>query len=137
MKPRVINGSNFQDHRGILNYNNLFNAFEVKRLYTIQNTMNSPIRRWQGHKVEQRWFAAIMGEFRIELIKVDNWELPSKTLKKEIFEISDRQLDILHIPEGYVTSIQDLKEKSILLVMADYQLNEIDDNYKFDSNYFL
>ena len=31
-------------------------------------------RRWQGHKVEQRWFSAMNGIFEIELIKVDDWK---------------------------------------------------------------
>lgn len=135
-KPNIISGNLFEDERGKLSYNNLFNAIEVKRFYIIENVSNTFIRRWQGHKIEQRWFVAITGSFRIELIQIDNWECPSKKLEKSVFNISSSQLDVLHIPPGFISSIQSTEEGSKLLVMSDYLLNEIEDNYKYDSNYF-
>ncbi|CAL2088348.1 dTDP-4-dehydrorhamnose 3,5-epimerase-like enzyme [Tenacibaculum sp. 190524A02b] len=136
MSPKIISGDSFKDERGELNFNNLFNATDIKRIYTIQNINTSFIRRWQGHKVEQRWFAALVGSFRIELICIDNWEKPSANLKRERFEISDKQLDVLHIPPGFISSIQAKEQNSKLLVMSDYHLNEIEDNYKYDASYF-
>ncbi|TDQ24096.1 WxcM-like domain-containing protein [Tenacibaculum caenipelagi] len=136
MNPKIISGSSFKDGRGELNFNNLFKATEIKRIYTIQNVNTSFIRRWQGHKIEQRWFTVVTGSFRIELIRIDDWELPSTNLKREVFEISDKQLDVLYIPSGFISSIQAMEENSKLLVMSDYFLNEIEDNYKYDSNYF-
>jgi len=136
MFPKLIEGGSHQDKRGTLNYNNNFDAASIKRIYTIQNTDKSFVRRWQGHKIEQRWFTAVLGDFRIELIKIDNWNKPSKKLEKIIFEISEEKMDILYIPKGYVSSIQALTNSSKLLVMADYKLNEINDEYKFSPDYF-
>lgn len=136
MIPSIIPGASFKDNRGSLNYNNNFDATSIKRIYLIENSDNSFLRRWQGHKVEQRWFSVVLGKFRIQLIKIDNWEKPSKDVEKITFEISNDTLDILHIPGGYISSIQSLVNGSKLLVMADYKLNEIDDEFKFSSDYF-
>lgn len=136
MKPKLITGSCHSDPRGSLFYNNDFDTSIIKRIYVIENKNNEIIRQWQGHKVEQRWFSVVTGSFKIKLIKIDNWENPSKDLDPSIFIIDDKKLNVLHVPQGYVSSIQSLEEKSKLLVMADYQLGEINDEYKFEVDYF-
>lgn len=137
MEPAIIKGGQFQDERGIINFNNDFNALGVKRIYTIENKSTDFIRCWQGHKIEQRWFSAIGGSFKIQLVQIDNWENPSKNLPRFEFILKSESLDILHIPAGYVTAIQALEEDSKLLLFADYQLREIQDEYRFDLNYFI
>ena len=136
MIPLIIFGGAHKDNRGLLSYNNSFDASIVKRIYIIENNLNF-IRGWQGHKIEQRWFSAIKGQFKIQLIKIDNWIEPDKELKKTTFNLSDNTLDILQIPAGYITSIKSDEEGAKLLVMSDYMLNEISDNYKYPTNYFI
>ena len=136
MIPSIIFGGTHIDNRGLLRYNNSFDASIVKRIYIIENNLNF-IRGWQGHKIEQRWFSAIKGQFKIQLIKIDNWIEPDKELKKTTFNLSDNTLDILQIPAGYITSIKSDEEGAKLLVMSDYMLNEISDNYKYPTNYFI
>ena len=136
MEPRFIRGGCHSDQRGSLYYNNDFDASIVKRIYIIENMNIDFIRGWQGHKVEQRWFSGIVGSFKIQLIKIDDWENPSKNLKPFIFIINAEKLDILHVPQGYVSSIQSLETVSKLLVMADCLLGEIQDEYRFDIDYF-
>ena len=43
---------------------------------------------------------------------------------------------VLHVPQGYVTSIQSLEENSKLMAMADYLMGEIQDEYRFAVDYF-
>ena len=136
MIPLIIFGGAHKDNRGLLSYTNSFDASIVKRIYIIENNLNF-IRGWQGHKIEQRWFSAIKGQFKIQLIKIDNWIEPDKELKKTTFNLSDNTLDILQIPAGYITSIKSDEEGAKLLVMSDYMLNEISDNYKYPTNYFI
>ena len=136
MTPTLILGGNYKDERGILNFNNEFDMSLVKRMYLIENIDTLFIRRWQGHKIEQRWFTAVVGKFKIDLIKIDNWKNPSKKLEKITFEISSKNADVLHIPEGYISSIQAMVKFSKLLVMADYKLGGINDDYKFSKDYF-
>lgn len=136
MKPSLIKGGKFQDERGIVKFNNNFNALGIKRVYTIENNSTDLVRAWQGHKIEQRWFSAVVGSFKIILIRIDNWENPSKNLPSFEFILHSHELDILHIPGGYVSSIRSLEVNSKLLLFADYQLGEIQDEYRFALNYF-
>ena len=135
MIPSIILGGSHKDKRGLLKYNNLFDASTIKRIYVIENNLNF-IRRWQGHKIEQRWFSAIKGEFEIQVIQIDNWDKPSKELEKVDFKLSDENLDVLHIPAGYITSIKSLMEGAKLLVMSDYKLDDINDDYKYSIDFF-
>lgn len=136
MIPGIIKGKVHSDQRGLLLYNNDFDATVIKRIYFIENANTSLVRAWQGHQIEQRWFSIVKGSFKILLIKVDDWENPSRKLQTQEYIISAKSLDILHIPKGYLSSIQALEEESKMLVMADYLLGEIDDEYKFPRDYF-
>jgi len=137
MIPTLISGGNHKDERGILNFNNDFDMSSVKRMYLIENVDIYFKRRWQGHKIEQRWFSATTGKFKIEIIKIDDWENPSKKLEKINFEISSENAEVLHIPAGYINSIQAMIKSSKLLVMADYKLGTISDDYKYSTDYFI
>lgn len=136
MKPATIEGNVHNDFRGSLYYNNEFDASTVKRIYFIQNRDTETVRAWQGHRIEQRWFSAVQGSFEIKLIEVDDWENPSKNSIVHTFILSAAQLDVLHIPQGYISSIQSLEPESKLLVMADYSLGEIKDEYRFEADFF-
>jgi len=136
MSPTLISGGSQVDNRGSIKYNNDFDATLIKRIYLIENVDTIFVRCWQGHRIEQRWFTAVAGRFKIELIKVDDWENPSKELEKITFEISDKNVRVLHVPGGYISSIQSMIKSSVLLAMSDYKLNEIQDEYKFSQNYF-
>jgi len=133
---RIIKGNLHRDDRGRLYYNNDFDASGIKRIYYIENNDTEFKRGWQGHKIEQRWFSAVSGSFIIHLIKIDEWDSPSHDLKSESFELTSDALNVLHVPAGYATSIQAISHDSKLLVMADYFLGELKDDYRYDINYF-
>ncbi len=135
-QPTIIKGKSHADNRGSLFFNNDFNASLIKRIYYIENKDTQFIRGWTGHKIEQRWFSAVQGSFTINLIKIDHWEKPSENLPVLKFKLNSEILDILHVPKGYASAIQAKDEKSRLLVMADYSLGEITDDYRFSINYF-
>ena len=136
MKPSEIKGKVHTDFRGSLYYNNDFDAKEVKRIYFIENKDTKTVRAWQGHKIEQRWFSAVQGSFEIKLIEVDDWITPSKNSTIYSFVLKANQLDILHVPKGYISSIQALELNSKLMLMADYLLGEVKDEFRFDADYF-
>lgn len=134
--PQFLDGKNYQDERGIITYNNDFEASQIKRIYTIENHSTDFIRGWQGHKIEQRWFACMKGSFEISVIEVDDFENPSKDLTIQKYLLKDDVLTYLHVPAGCITAIRAISEGSKLLVLVDYQLHEISDEYKFELNYF-
>jgi len=136
MEPKIINGNCHFDQRGTLLYNNEFDASLIKRIYIIENESPQFIRGWQGHKIEQRWFSVVSGKFKIQLIKIDDWENPSINLQVVTYLIDADKLNVLHVPQGYISSIQSLELNSKLLVMADYLLGETQDEYRYDIDYF-
>ena len=135
-QPKIIKGNSFTDIRGIINFNNSFDASEIKRIYTIQNSNMQILRGWQGHKVENRWFSVINGGFDIFLIAIDSWDKPSKDLKSTKYKMNSGTMDVLYVPSGYVSCIRSKDLDSKLLAMSNYGLEEINDDYKYDFNYF-
>lgn len=136
MKPTLIKGNHHQDERGIIRFNNGFDVLGIKRVYLIENADVGFVRAWQGHQVEQRWFSPVKGVFKIKLIKIDDWNKPSPNLPVLEFILHSENLDVLHIPPGFVTSIQASEDDSRLMVFADYRLGEIQDEYRFPKDYF-
>lgn len=136
MNPTLLKGNCHADDRGNLKYNNGFNASEVKRIYIIENNATTFNRGWQGHKVEQRWFSAISGSFKIQLIKVDDWVNPSSNLNPFVFQVFSETFDVLHVPSGYISCIKSEEENSKLLVMSDYLLGESKDEYRYPLDQF-
>lgn len=136
MGLKVLRGGSHSDERGKLSFINDFNASEVKRIYCIENRDTSFQRGWQGHTTEKRWFSAIQGRFRIQVIKIDDWENPSKDLQSTSFIICDTSFDVLYVPEGHITCLQALEKNARLLVMADYLLGEVKDEFRYPIDYF-
>ena len=134
--PKIIKGNSYTDSRGTLIYNNLFDASEIKRMYIIKNSSTEVFRGWQGHKIEQRWFSSVQGEFEIHLIEVDNWEIPSKDLQSIKYNLDSDKMNVLHVPPGFVSGIRSKESDSKLLVMSDFGIEEINDEYKFENDYF-
>ena len=124
------------DERGKLFYNNDFNAVGVKRVYFIENAELDFKRGWQGHKIEQRWFSVVQGRFKIQVIKIDNWDKPASNHNIQEFILDAESLDILHVPKGYITSLQSLDKSARLMAMSDYRLGEIEDEQRFEQTYF-
>lgn len=132
----IIKGNKHIDVRGILCYNNNFDASLIKRIYTIENANIDFIRGWQGHKIEQRWFAAVTGSFEISVVQIDDWDNPSKNLPITKHILNTDSLDYLNVPQGHITAIQALEYNSKLLIMTDYLLGELQDDYRYPVAYF-
>jgi dTDP-4-dehydrorhamnose 3,5-epimerase-like enzyme len=135
-QPIIISGGQHTDARGTIKFNNALNLEQVKRMYTIENCSLDFVRAWQGHQVEQRWFAAVRGSFKIKVVAMDTWPKPSPDAKQVEFVVKAAQLDVLHVPARYITSIQQLEEEATLMVYADYKLGAINDECKLDAAYF-
>lgn len=131
MVPKIIKGKTYRDERGLLTFNNDFNAIEVKRVYTMENKNIDFKRGWQGHKIEQRWLSAMLGSFKITIVSIDFFNSKDSQNEPLEFLLNSEEMDILHVPPGYLSCIQSLEQKSKLLLMSDYMLGEINDEIKF------
>ena len=133
--PCLIHGGSFNDERGRLDFVNDFDLTPIKRIYFTTNSDINIFRGWQGHKFEKRWFFCVKGSFRIDIIKVDNWENPSEDLDIISYSLSDENPEVLYVPNGYVNGFVSLQEGSKLMLMSDYKLGSLaNDEFRFGLN---
>lgn len=138
MKPKIIQGGNFSDHRGNISYVNDFSFEDIERFYIISNSKENPIRAWQGHKLDTKNFYCISGSFNIHFVKIDNWENPSKDLTIESVFVSESDSKIIHIPAGYANAVESLEENSRLISFSTLPLGNVkEDDVRYPLDYWL
>jgi dTDP-4-dehydrorhamnose 3,5-epimerase len=104
-------------------------------MYIIENSCGNPVRAWQGHKIEKKWFFVIDGKFEIFLVKIDNWDNPGKDLDILSFELDSSREQVLYVPGGYANGIKSLTEGSRLLIYSDQDvMTSKKDDYRFDKD---
>ena len=134
----IIKGGIAKDHRGQIRFVNDFDMSLVKRFYIIKNQDTELIRGWRAHRMEQRWFYVVSGSFELSLVKIDNWDSPSKTLEVEKLNIKADDQQVVHVPVGFGTAFKALEAGSELLVFADYGIdNAKNDDYTWPADYFV
>jgi dTDP-4-dehydrorhamnose 3,5-epimerase len=134
-KPEIISGGIFTDHRGTISFVNDFTLDETKRFYTIQPADLNPVRAWQGHKKEQKWFYVVSGCFKVVTVKIDNWEAPSDQCEIYEFDLRADIPAILHIPAGYANGFKALQPDSRVIIFSNFTVQEsAGDDYRYDQN---
>ncbi|WP_312339835.1 hypothetical protein [Sphingobacterium sp.] len=137
MEPNTIQGGIAQDERGSIRFVNEFDMSLVKRFYIIRNLDTELIRGWRGHKIEQRWFYVLSGEFSLDLVKIDNWVKPDQSLPIHNIILRAGEMKVLNVPNGYATAFRALEQDSELLVYADYPLSHaVEDDFTWPVEYF-
>jgi dTDP-4-dehydrorhamnose 3,5-epimerase-like enzyme len=135
---QLIEGGIFSDNRGKLSHVNEFNMSLVKRFYAVENCRENPVRAWQAHQKESKWFFVVKGSFLIGLVQPDNWENPSPNLHMEKIILSETESKVLYIPPGYANGVKALEENSKLMVFSNFTIQEAaNDNIIFDVNTWL
>lgn len=133
--PQLIKGGIHTDQRGQISFVNDMKFDTIERFYIISNSAENPLRAWQGHKIDNKYFYCIQGAIRIYFVKVDNWESPSKGLKVESVILSATESNVLHIPEGYANAIESLEMGSKLISFSTLALNRTsEDDVRFESD---
>jgi dTDP-4-dehydrorhamnose 3,5-epimerase-like enzyme len=132
--PQLIKGGVHTDHRGQLSFVNDMKFDAIERFYIISNSAEHPLRAWQGHKIDNKYFYCIQGTIKVHYVKIDNWESPSKDLKVESVLLSATESNVLHIPEGYANAIESLEVGSKLISFSTLPLDRTsEDDVRFES----
>jgi dTDP-4-dehydrorhamnose 3,5-epimerase-like enzyme len=132
--PQLIKGGIHTDHRGQISFVNDMKFDAIERFYIISNSAENPLRAWQGHKIDHKYFYCIQGVIKVHFVKIDNWESPSKDLKAESVVLTASESNILHIPEGYANAIESLEVGSKLISFSTLPLDRTaEDDVRFDS----
>ena len=80
MKPKIIQGGSFIDHRGVMRFVNDFKFDDVVRFYFIKHLDIDFVRAWQGHQFEKKYFYPISGSFVVAWVRIDDFMNPPPTL---------------------------------------------------------
>ncbi|MCG9793919.1 cupin domain-containing protein [Flavobacterium algicola] len=135
MSTKIIEGAKYSDDRGSVIFVNDFKFTDIERFYIIKNSIEKPIRAWQGHKLDSKNFFCITGSFKIAFVKIDNWENPSVDIIVESVVVKADEPRVLHIPAGYANAIVSLEENSQLMSFSTLPLDRVkEDDVRFDSN---
>lgn len=95
------------------------------------------VRAWQGHQKENKFFYVTKGDFLICAVRIDDWDNPSKNLPIKVFNLSDRESNVLVLPGGYANGIQANSEHGQLIVFSDKSLNESkDDDFRYPADWW-
>lgn len=133
-QPRLIEGGIHTDHRGQISFVNRMKFDDIVRFYIISNSEEQPLRAWQGHKIDNKYFYCVQGAIRVHFVKVDDWESPSKDLPVGSVLLSANESKVLHIPEGYANAIESIELGSKLISFSTLPLERTaEDDVRFSS----
>jgi dTDP-4-dehydrorhamnose 3,5-epimerase-like enzyme len=133
--PQLIKGGIHTDERGQISFVNDLKFDAIERFYIISNSAEKPLRAWQGHKIDNKYFYCMQGVIKVHYVKIDDWESPSRDLKVESVVLSATESIIFHIPEGYANAIESLEVGSKLISFSTLPLNRTsEDDVRFESD---
>lgn len=73
----------------------------------------------------------------MKVVKVEDWEREIASTTIFEFTLTTFKPQVSHIPAGFANGLQATSENSKLLILSDYNLDEVEDNYKFNPYTFL
>ena len=131
----TISPKRFVDQRGSLTFFPHWDLSKIKRSYIIEHPDASIVRAWQGHKREDKWFIVVQCEFKILLVKPDNWTNPSADLKPAVFTLNSSECRVLYVPGGYASGLTAVEPNSRLMVFSNFTTRESkEDDFRFDKH---
>lgn len=135
---KVIQGEIFNDYRGTIHSMNTFSFEGVERYYFIRNVDIGLVRGWHGHQFERKWFQCVAGSFTMAFVAPDDWEHPSKSLRPEIYRISERKSEIICVPAGYANCLRAEEPGSVLMVLSGKRYPEcLEDSWRYPADYWF
>lgn len=135
---KIVKGGIFEDYRGRIAHVNELDMSEINRFYIISHDNTEVIRAWHAHQHERKWFYCLRGAFTLALVKIDNWENPSKDLKPEIFHLKASESKVVCVPEGYANGLKAEEPNSMMMVYSDKILSEaLKDSWRYDKNMWM
>ena len=137
-ETKVIEGEIFRDYRGQISSLNNFHFEGIKRTYIIHHPDISVVRGWHAHQNERKWFYCVKGKFSVALVKVDDWDNPSPTLKAEIYHLDENESKLVCVPAGYANCLKAYTQDAIMIVFSDKTLEEAaNDSWRYDKSMWV
>ncbi len=133
----LIPGDLAVDDRGEVGFVNNFDMRQVKRFYTVVNHKTGFIRAWHAHKRERKYVTVVSGTAIIAVVKIDNWDKPSKDLTVHRYILSSRKPSVLSIPNEYANGFMNLVKDTVLIFFSTATLQEsLNDDIRYEAHYW-
>ena len=134
---RLFKGGLAVDDRGEVGFINDFNFDRVKRFYWVTNHKSGFVRAWHAHRREEKYITVAQGVALIGVVKIDDWEKPSKNAKVRRYVLSADQPSILHVPAGYANGFMSLTKDAKIIFYSTATLEESQgDDFRYDAYYW-
>ena len=131
----IITGKKHTDNRGTITHFNDFDMTPVKRMYIIEHPDVNVVRAWLAHKIERKYFFVLKGEFKIVLVKPDNWKKPAVNLNTSEYLLNESNNEVLVVPGGHAFGFKATQSDSKMIVYSNFNIEDsINDDYRFDKN---
>jgi len=135
--PQLFEGGLAVDDRGEVGFVNDFDFADVKRFYSVVNHRSGFIRAWHAHRQETKYVTVVKGAALIGVVKIDDWENPSKDSKIWRYVLSERKPSVLYIPAGYANGFMSLTSETKLFFFSTSSLEETHgDDIRYDAHYW-
>ena len=136
-EPRIIKGDLAVDDRGQVVFANEFNFSGVKRFYMVSNHNQGFVRAWHAHKKEAKYVWVVKGAAVVGIVKIDDWDKPSRNTEVKRFIFSENKPTILYIPPGYANGFMSLSDDTQIVFFSTSTIDDsLGDDYRFDSRYW-
>ena len=135
--PRLIEGGLAVDDRGAVGFVNDFDFAGVKRFYTVTNHKPGFVRAWHAHRHEAKYVTVLRGSAIVGVVKIDDWENPSKDSKVYRYVLSSHKPSVVYIPAGYANGFMSLTEDTLLIFFSTATIEESrGDDVRYDARYW-
>ena len=136
MDPVFFESNSSSDERGTVSFTNDLNLQKAVRTYKVENSQLKTVRAWHGHKVEEKWVNVEQGEFLVCVVKVDDFNSPSKDSEIQTYKISPKD-GFLYIPPNFANGAMNLTEDNAIRYYSSSTLEEsLNDDFRFESDYW-
>ena len=135
--PKLIEGLQGVDDRGSVSFVNGFSFQGVKRFYVVENHTAGFVRAWHAHRLEAKWVTVVQGAALVAVVRVDNWESPSKSLMPTRQVISTQRPAVFYIPPGYANGFMSLTPNARIMFFSTATVEESQaDDFRYDSRWW-
>lgn len=135
--PQLVGGGLAVDDRGSVAFVNGFLVNDYARFYVVRNHKAGFIRAWHGHKIESKAVCVLAGAAIVGVVKIDDWEMPSRDLPVDRYVLSGQTPSILKIPAGYANGFKTLTQETTLVFFSDRGVEEsLSDDFRFSATYW-
>lgn len=135
---KILEGELFIDERGKIASLNNFSFDEIERIYFIHHPKTAVVRGWHGHQFEKKWFYCVKGAFKVDMIKIKDWEQPDRCQEPETYYLSEEKSQIICVPEGYANCIKAKTKDAVLMVLSNVLFQDChEDSWRYQPDYFV